>query len=114
MKKPRENPELLLLTNPPPEDVERALRAYERFHWNPPAEVHEVELPEGINAPSLIRIGEVDEIRYSTGKDSQRSKIAKAWSHIFKVHPHLCTTPKGDVLIIFGGKLSVTPRGIEG
>lgn len=109
--KRRSNPELLLLTNPL---GKRARRAYERFHWRGPARTSRVSVPKGINAKHLVRIGSLDEVSYSTSADSERSKISRRWVHGFRNRPHLCTTPEGDVLIIFGGGLKVTPRGIEG
>lgn len=112
--KRRKNPELLILTNPVNAKVHNAIKAFQRFHWTSPSEIIEIELPEGINAKYLIKIGNVERIDYDTENYSERSKISKRWYHQFKDKPYLCTTPKGDVLIIFGGGLRVTPRGIEG
>lgn len=105
------NPQLVILGNPLGADV---AEAYERLHWTEPESVIEVEAPDGISAPALILIGKVHEIKYSTGADSERTKISDLWSHEFDEPALLCTTPDGDVLIVLGGKLQVTPRGIEG
>jgi len=107
----KSNPELLVLTNPL---AKAALKAFERFHWREPVEAVRIKTPKGVNAKHLVKIGEVDEIRYTTDDYSERSKISDRWKHKFKDKPSLCTTPDGDVLIIFGGKLEVTPRGVEG
>ena len=110
-KKRKKNPELLVLLNPL---AKTALQAFERFHWRQPAEAVDVKVPNGVSAKHLVRLGDLDEVRYSTDGHSERSKISKRWSHKFTDKPHLCTTPEGDVLIIFGGGLKVTPRGVEG
>lgn len=109
--KPGANPQLIILGNPLGADV---AEAYERLHWTEPAAVLEVDAPAGISADALILIGKVHEIKYSTGSDSERTKISDLWSHEFEDPALLCTTPDGDVVIILGGKLRVTPRGIEG
>ena len=117
-KKSRKNPELLILVNPLKGVLDKmkmaAIKAYQRFHWRKPAKVDEVKLPDGINAKYLIKLGDVDEIMYCTDGDSERTKISDLWKHSFNKKPVVCTTPKGDVLIIMGAKLKVTPRGIEG
>lgn len=116
----RHNPSLLLLGNPAKHvSAKQPLgpngkEAYESFHWSGPAEVLEVDMPDGIDAKELVLIGYVDCIQYTTRPDSERSKIGKAWEHRFKDKPMLLTTPQGDVVIVIGDSLSVTPRGIEG
>lgn len=108
------NPQLVILGNPLGQLGQTPEEAYSRFHWTDPESVLEVPRPEGVSAPALILVGHVQEIIYSTIDQSERSKISKLWSHTFKDPPLLCTTPNGDVLVILGGNLMVTPRGIEG
>jgi len=108
---PCRNPQLVILGNPLGKDAQQA---YERFHWGDAQSVIDAPRPEGISADALVLIGYVKEIVYTTVGDSERTKIAKLWTHKFDVPAMLCTTPKGDVLIVMGGNLHVTPRGIEG
>lgn len=111
-RKPAENPQLVILgANPLGKEAEEA---YERLHWTPPKAVIEAERPKGVDAEALILVGYIHEVRYTTTEDSQRTKISDLWKHTFKEPPMLCTTPDGDVLIVLGGGLKVTPRGIEG
>lgn len=71
--------------------------------------------PAGVSRRYTLRhLGEMVEIFYTTAKDSARTKVAKKWRHPFGKGPSLFTTSARDVLIIFGGGLRVTARGIEG
>jgi hypothetical protein len=114
--KTHKNPELLILTNPTflGRCYNKICRAFGRFHWRGPAKVTEVKVPKGVDARYLVKLGNAEELKYETGDDSERTKISRAWTHQFTKKPHICTTEKGDVLIIFGGNLHVTARGIEG
>jgi hypothetical protein len=108
---PHRNPQLVILGNPLGKSPEQA---YERFHWGGHDAVLEVPRPDGVSADALVLIGEVQEIVYTTIDASERTKVAKLWTHKFEVPALLCTTAAGDVLIVLGGNLHVTPRGIEG
>lgn len=112
-----ENPQLLIISNPKQNaktrlnksttgnQVDRAAKAYKRFHFTTPATMEEVDVPNGYPRAMMV-IGELD--RFDV-----KSKSGRKVSRKFKnPKPKLCTNPEMKDLFILGKKKLGVPDGI--
>lgn len=99
----------------PPRDArEAARRSYVRTHWGHPGDEPDRALVVADPSEHFFAVlGELDSLTYEAAKG--RFSRANLWQHEFGTpRPVLCYSPTSGLLVIAGGRYTVTRRGIEG
>ena len=96
------------LANPIPASRVKARRKYKEFHAAEPKKT--VSVSE-IDTSELVELGKALEIGYRSKKWEGRNNN---YLHKFGKGVRLCSTADGKALVIVGGKLDTTERGIVG
>lgn len=96
------------LANPIPASRVRARKKYKEFHAADPKKT--VSVSE-IDTSELVELGKALEIGYKSKKWEGRNNN---YLHKFGRGVRLCATADGKALVIVGGKLDTTERGIVG
>ena len=86
----------------------KAKEKYVEFHAKEPSRL--LSVPH-VDTEELTLLGDALEIGYRSGKWEKGSR-KNNYLHQFGKGVKLCATPDGKALVIFGGKLNVTDRGI--
>jgi len=96
------------LANPIPASRVQARRKYQEFHAAAPKKTVSVS---PIDASELVELGKALEIGYKSKKWEGKNNN---YLHKFGRGVRLCATADGKALVIVGGKLDTTERGIMG
>ena len=95
-------------SNPIPAARVKARKKYEEFHAAKPKKT--ISLPK-IDTDELVELGKAIEIGYKSKKWEGKYNN---YLHQFGKNVRLCATADGKALVIVGGKLATTDRGIVG
>ena len=91
--------------------IKAGLKKYEDFRWGKKAK--SIRARKSPDFEVLVNLGEAVSIEYAVKKGDRR---VATYRHRFKLErpAQVYSTVNGKALVIMGGKLKVTERGIEG
>jgi hypothetical protein len=93
--------------------IDLARKSYVETHWGSSGEMTDQKLRCADPEEVMVVLGQLDSIVYDTAKG--RFSPSELWEHEFgSPRPVLCYSPTSRLLLIAGGRYTVTNRGIEG
>ncbi len=91
----------------PKDDIELGIEKYKEFNFKEPEKVIEIDIPYLKENVILVHLGKCDSIAYISDKEGKKITYEHEFGEESGEKPELYTTPRGDILIIYGGNFKV-------